>query len=591
MAKQSITGLDVRALEFLIKQRMKSDPTFKDYDFEGAGLSAIVRLLAMDTNTKAFLLNMVSGEGHLQTAQQRVNAALSAQFLSYTPTNYKAAYLYATIVVTPYDVSTAPQQLILDRKAMFVGVKDNKSYNFTVDAPAQASLNSDGAYVFDNIKLIQGNWMYKTYTVEGSAISSYVVPSMDVDIDHMHVQVQASETSDSFVTYNRYNTAFDLGQTSNLYYVELGIDGYYNIEFGDGFISRRVEDRNVVYLQYLSTQGALGNDITSITSASSIGGFSRIDVNITSERSKGGEDIESIESMQRMAPLSYQAQGAAVAETDYAVLLKRLFPAVSQARAYGGETLELPAPGYVYIAAIPVASDEFTDVEKADMEKALDQYNVGSITPKIVNADVYHINVTTLVFWDPTTTVYSDEQIKELVADQVQVWGKSNLEGFSEIFDKQILESDITKFDRSIVSNITDIRYGKNFSPTPGIPETFSFNFSRTLKPGSVYMSGFKPLPAEVDFTYFIKDSNGDLVLYKTSNETGNNFVVSNVGVVDYTKGVITLNNFVVSKFDEGGISMTVAPDGDNQNLATKQNQILRIGTVKVNTEVRYVGS
>ncbi|ASZ78799.1 baseplate wedge subunit [Serratia phage 2050H1] len=590
MAKQSITGLDVRALEYLIKQRMKADPTFKDYDFEGAGLSAIIRLLSMDTNTKAFLLNMVSGEGHLQTAQQRVNAALSSQFLSYTPSNYKAAYLYADIKVTPYDSTTAPAQLVLDRKAMFIGVKDNKSYNFTVDNPVQTTL-VDGSYLFKDVMLVQGNWMYKTYTVEGSAISPYVVPSKDADIDRMHVQVQASETSDSFVTFNRYQTAFDLGQTSNLYYVELGIDGYYSIEFGDGFISRRVEDRNVVYLQYLVSQGSLGNDITSITSASSIGGFSQIDVTITSERSKGGSDPETIESMQRMAPLAYQAQGAAVAETDYAVLLKRLFPSVAQARAYGGETLEMPAPGYVYIAAIPTVGDAFTAEEKADMEKALDKYNVGSITPRIVDADVYLINVNTLVFWDPTTTVYSDEQIKELVSEKVKAWGKSNLEGFSEIFDKQILENAITKFDRSIISNITDVRYGKVFSPTPGIAETFSFSFSRTLKAGSVYISGFKPLPAEVDFTYYIKDVNGNLAMYKVSNESGNSFFVQNVGVVDYAKGVITLNNFVVSKFDDGGVTLSVAPEGDNQNLASVQNQILRIGSVQVNTEVRYVGS
>lgn len=590
MAKQSITGLDVKAIEYLIKQRMKADPTFKDYDFEGAGLSAIVRMLAMDTNTKGFLLNMVSGESHLQTAQQRVNAALSAQFLSYTPSNYKAAYLYTTIKVTPYDPSTAPQYLVLDRKAMFIGVKDNKSYNFTVDAPVQAQL-IDGVYTFDNIKLIQGNWMYKTYTVEGSAITSYIVPSKDVDIDHLHVQVQSSETSDYFVTFNRYQTAFDLGATSNLYYVELGIDGYYNVEFGDGFISRRVDDRNVVYIQYLTTQGSQGNDITSITSASSIGGFSQIDVTITSERSKGGEDLETIENMQRMAPLAYQAQGAAVAETDYAVLLKRLFPSVSQARAYGGETLELPAPGYVYIAAIPVVGDSFSEVEKKDMEAALDKYNVGSITPKIVDADMYYIIVNTLVFWDSTTTVYSDEEIKKLVAEKIQQWGKSNLEGFSEIFDKQILEKNITDFDRSIVSNITDVRYGKSFEPTPGIPETFSFDFGRTLKPGSVYISGFKPLPAEVDFSYFINDSNGNLVMYKKSNDTGNSFVVTNVGVIDYTKGIITLNNFTVSKFDDGGIKLSVSPEGDNQNLTTKQNQILRIGSVSVDTEVRYVGS
>ncbi|AIX13136.1 baseplate wedge subunit [Erwinia phage vB_EamM-Bue1] len=588
MAKQSITNFDVQATQYILQKRMAADETFSDYNFEGGGLAAILRLLAMDSNNLAFLANMLSGESHLLTAQQRSNAALAAQMLSYTPYNHRAAYMYGDVVVTPFDVATAPDTLVMDSKAMFVGAKDGKTYPFTVSESIQTSL-VDGKYLFKNVKFIQGTWMYKTYTVEGSAISSYPIPSEDVDIDYIRVQVQADSTVDTFTTFSRYQTPYQLDQYSNLFFIDLGINGRYNIEFGDGYISRRLEDLNEIFVQYLATDGVDGNDITSLSAASSIGGFSRIDITLPDNaRSVGGSEPESIENMQRMAPLAFQADGSAIAEGDYGVLLKKLFSNVAQARAYGGETLETPSSGYVYIAAIPSVGETFTAEEKADMEAQLDKYNVGSITPKIVDAEIYYINVNTLLFWDPTATAYTVDQLKALVKDKIVSWGMSALQGFSGIFDRQTLADDITKFERSINSNITTVSFRKNFSPTPGVSEAFSIGFGRSIKEGSVSVKGFKPVPAEVDYTYAMRDAAGVLNLYKI-NADGKEFAVGPIGDVDYTKGLVDISSFMVSKFDTGGIRVTVSPAGDDQNFTSVNNQILRIGDINVDTEVRYV--
>lgn len=581
MAKQSITSLDVGAFEYLIKKRAAADPTFTDYNFDGSGLSAIIRLLAIDSNNQAFIANMLHGESHLHTAQQRVNASLASQMLSYTPYNKRAAYMIGDVKVTPYDGQTAPDTLVMDTRAMFVGAKDGKTYPFTVAEPVQATF-TDGAFLFKDVKFIQGTWMFKTYTVEGSAISSYPIPSADVDIDHIKVQLQADQTVDTFTNFTRYETPYQLDQYSNLFFIGMGIDGLYNIEFGDGYISRRVEDQNLVFIQYLATSGVDGNDITSLSAATGIGGFSRIDVTLADGvRSVGGGDMEDIDSIKRMAPLAYQADGSAVAESDYAVLLKRLFSNVSQARSYGG------SPGYVEIAAIPAVGDTFTDAEKADMVSKLDQYNVGSITPIIVDADIYWVNVNSLVYWDETATVYTEEQLKELVKEKIISWGEANLEGFGEIFDKQILSSAISGFERSIVSNITTVTYRKNFSPTPGISEAFSISFGRSIKPGSVNIQGFKPSPAEVDYVYSMADVSGTLNLYKTDT-SGKKFLVSGIGSVDYTTGLVSINAFIVSKIDAGGVRITISPDGDDQNFTTKGNQILKIGDINLTTGVRY---
>lgn len=589
MATQTVPSLDVRAFEFLIKKRMKADPTFKDYDFEGSGLSAIIRILGSDANATGFMQNMLNGESHLHSAQQRSNVGLAAGFLSYTPNNYQAAFLYANVTVTPYDASTAPATIVMDRRAMFIGAKDGKSYNFTVESPVSASL-VDGSYKFENLKLIQGNWLYKSYDVEGSAISSYVIPSSDVDINHMVVQVAQSDTTDVNSTYARYVSPFDLSQYAQLYFVELGLDGMYTFEFGDGYICKRVEDGNVIYLQYLETSGVLGNDITSLSSASSIGGFNLVDVELVSERSSGGTEPESIEDTKRLAPLSYQAEGAAVAEIDYAVLTERLFSNVSRAKAYGGDTLSPPDSGYVYIAVIPTTGESLSDAEKADIVATLDKYNVGTITPKVVDAEITYIDVGSLVFWDPTTTAYNEEQLKSVVSTGVTNWGVSNLEGFEELFDKEQLQEAITKMDRSIASNISSVRYKRHFKPDYGVLDSFTFDYGRSISSGSVKITGFKPLPAEVDFTYYMRDVSGVLNMYKVSTQdTTKEYLVHATGTVDYTNGVVELQQITVSNYNTEGVTIVVSPEGLNQNLQATQNQVLRIGDVVVQPEVRYV--
>ena len=589
MATQTVPSLDVRAFEFLIKKRMKADPTFKDYDFEGSGLSAIVRLLASDANAVGFMQNMLNGESHLHSAQQRSNVGLAAGFLSYTPNNYQAAFLYANVTVTPYDPTTAPETIVMDRRAMFIGAKDGKSYNFTVETPVSATL-VDGSYKFENLKLIQGNWLYKSYDVEGSAITSYVIPSTSVDINHMVVQVAESNTADVTSTYSRYVSPFDLSQYAQLYFVELGLDGMYTFEFGDGYICKRVEDGNVVYLQYLETSGTAGNDITTLTSASSIGGFNLVDVQLVSERSSGGTDPETIEDTKRLAPLAYQAEGAAVAEVDYAVLTERLFSNVSRAKAYGGDTLSPPDSGYVYIAVIPTTGETLSDAEKADIVAKLDKYNVGTITPKIVDAEITYIDVSTRVFWDPTSTAFNEEQLKNVVVSGVTNWGVSNLEGFEELFDKEQLQEAITKMDRSIASNIASVKYKRHFRPDYGVLDSFTFDFGRSIASGSVRISGFKPLPAEVDFTYYMRDVNGVLNMYKVSTaDTTKEYLVQATGTVDYVNGIVELQQITVSNYNTEGVTIIVSPDGMDQNLQATQNQVLRIGAVEVLPEVRYV--
>lgn len=586
--KQSITALDVSAWATQIKLRMAADPTFTDYNFEGGGMAAIVRLLAMAANQQAFQDNMTFGEGFLSSASQRTNAAAAAQFLSYVPYNHRCATITVNVVVTPYDASTAPSQLTIDKKVKFAGAKDGAIYYFTVQDAVTVNL-VDGVFTFPNLTLIQGQWNYKTYSVAGSAISSYPIPSANVDIDHVIVQSQVSATAVEYNTYERYKSAFQLDQKAFLYFMELGLDGFYAVEFGDGYVAQRVEDGNVVYIQYLVTDGLLGNDITSITASTSIGGLSKIDVSLVSERSAGGTDPETIESMRKMAPLSFEAEGAAVTDSDYAVILKRISSTVSKARSYGGDTLDPPRPGFTYIAALSSTGNPFTALEKAALISDLQKYNIGSITPVIVDPDLYYICPTVTVFWDPTLTALTEQNLKDLLVKNITQWGLDNIDNFGTLFDKQKLEYFVRDQEKSIGSAIVDVKYLKYFTPTPGYQESWWFYFNRSILAGTVNIVGFKPVGAEVDYTYDIIDRTGVLWLRKYNATTATYYDVSKAGTVDYDNGIVYLDTFYVSNFNTGGVSVVAGPSGLDQNVTSVQNQILELKNITIIPEVRYV--
>lgn len=585
MSKTSLPPLDVRSFEYVLKQRMKADPTFKDYDFEGSGLSAIIRLLSLDSNNLAFMSNMLFGESNLLTAQQRTNASLAAQFLSYVPNNKRCAFLYADIEVEPYENHEIPESVVLDQTATFVGFKDQKPFNFTVDTPVRAKYNADSnSFVFENVKLLQGTWQSKSYVVEGSAITPYQIPSKDVDINHLIVKVQTDITNNEYTTFTRYGSPYELGQFSNLFFVELGIDGAYYVEFGDGYVCRKVDDGNKVFITYLETKGEAANGIRELNSASSIGGFGRVKVTVKTP-SAGGQEQETIEEIKRMAPLAFKTEGVAVIESDYESLTKRLFSNVKEAKAYSGEVLTLPATGFIFIAIVPHDGVTITDAEKAEMEKEMRQYNVGTISVRYIDADIYYVNTNSTVFWNPSQTQQTALTLQIEVEKQIRKWAEKELKGFSTMFDKQVLEADINDADDCIVSNITQVSYSKFFSPEIGIQQNFEFNYHRSLKEGSLSAVDFKPVPADVESTYFLKDDSGNIVLYRKFEDKV--FPIQVVGSIDYKNGKIVINRLIVSKYSERGIELVVSPDGVNQNFIPADNQIVQINEVVVKPEVR----
>ncbi|QZI90448.1 hypothetical protein MYOV003v1_p0124 [Vibrio phage 207E48.1] len=583
--KRNISDADYEGIVAGLRRLAKSDPTFKDYDFDGAGLTSILRLLALQGNQQAFTNNMLFNEGFLKTAEMRENAGSVASFLSYVPGSKRCAELYVDVTVVPYSGVTPPLEITMKTNDGFLGVKDGQTFNFMPAENVTARLEN-GSYLFKNVRLIQGVWATNTFTVNGAAIDSYVIPNIDIDIETLDVGVLDNDNTQVAETYNRYRSAYDLGRENKLFFLQLNRENKYEIEFGDGVFSKKLDDQNVIVVNYLLTKGIEGNGIPSVIPASSIGGFPNVSV-VGKLPSTGGANEETVESIQHTAPLSVGRNGSAVTDGDYVVKAKEFYPSAS-VTSWGGEVNIPPRHGYTFVAIKGADGKNLSTQAKATLKENLRQYNVGSVTPLIVDAEDYFINVTSQVFWNPAVTNARSPAMRTKVIKQLRSWSKSNLEKFNTKFDKGALTSFITDVDGSIRTNVTDVTYEKrytvdNISNQP--PKTV--NFHKDLKAGSVRVKGFTMSPVDPEivavYTYYASDadSDGNIYIYEDKSGVTRRYSGTPIGKVDYVTGLIHINptNFnTVSEY----VSVSVEAATINQNLDSVRGQIIQLNELNI---------
>jgi len=580
--RQTFTNLDFDGIMDSLKRFYQSQDQFKDYNFEGAGITQLLRLLSYNANNQAFSNNMLFNELHLDTAEQRNNVGSNCAILAYTPGSKKASTFVVDVLVTPPDPLTAPSELVMKRDARFMAVRDGTPYSFSPNTEYSAVLGDDGNYLFSDVKLLQGTWIVNSYDVLGSAIDVYEIPSTSIDIDTLDVSVMVSSTIDTLNTYRRYRTPYDLGAQNQLYYLSLGRNGYYQMEFGDDQLSKKLSDGNVILARYLVTEGVAGNGIKGITAASSVGGYSVVAVSEKSARSVGGTDEESIESIKKIAPINFRSGGAAVVDSDYAIITKRLYPEADDVISWGGEENEPRRYGYTFVAVKPHSSEVLDDLQKADLVKLLKKHNVGSMTPIAVDPTYYYLNVSSTIKYNPSATSLDEASLKKKVADYITTFSKNNLERFGRNFDLSQLTAFIKNIDRSFSGNVTQVEYEKHVVPELNFAGAYSINFNKDLKPNSVIITGFAVSDADMGYTYrIIDDGLGVLKLMKTKGTEVKS--MGSAGSVNYLTGVVNLVKFRPNKLIGDFVVVKATSSGYDQNINALRSDIIEVNTVSIN--------
>ena len=330
----NVTSLDFDQIKINLKDFLRSQPELADYDFEGSALGTIIDVLAYNTFYNSFNANVNMNEIFLDTAQIRNNVVSHAKSLGYVPRSVTSAF--AEINVTVNAPAGSPASLNMPRGTTFSSTIDGKNFGF-VNLEAQTIVPVGGVYTFPAVKINQGQIRTQTFIVDDtSTAQKYAIPDANVDTATLVVKVKTNSTSTDFEIYTLVTNIVDVDGTTNAYFLQEGIDGQFEIYFGDDVFGRRLIAGNVVEIEYLTTDGATPNNATVFKLTGNVSGNTNATVNLVS-KAGGGSAAETTDSIKFNAPLSFLSQNRVVTADDYKAIVKNNYTNTESISVWGGE--------------------------------------------------------------------------------------------------------------------------------------------------------------------------------------------------------------------------------------------------------------
>ena len=592
--KMEITQLDFDTIKTNLKTYLKGQTTFTDYDFEGSGMSILLDTLAYNTHYNAFMANMVANEMFLDTAVKRNSVASHAKSLGYTPTSSKAPK--AVVSVTVNNANTA--QITMAAGHAFDTTIAGTTYQF-VNTTTRTLQPTDGVYTYSEIPIYEGSWVTTKFTVDTTdADQLFIIPNDNVDITTLNVSIQTSSSDTTLTTFTKANTLVEVKSSTNAYFIQETLEGEWEVYFGDGVVGTALIDGNIVILAYVVTNETEANGATAFTSASNISGFGDITV-VTNTVATGGAAPEGINAIKYNAPFSYAAQNRTVTAGDYKAIIPQIYPNVKAISVWGGEFASPAVYGKVFISILPKSGVSITTSTKTSITSSLQEYNVVSITPELVDLETTKIIPTVSFKYNANNTTKSKEALASLIITAITDYSTESLEQFEAIFRYSPFTTIIDETDVAILSNITNIKISKTFTPTIGTATKYTLTFSNALfhphsghmastagtTAGGILSSSTFTITGDTN-TYYLEDDGAGVVNAFYVSGTTKVYLGTSVGTIDYTTGDIVLTKINIATVgqvngaDSTVIRLTVQPASND--VVPVRNQILEIDSVNM---------
>jgi hypothetical protein len=481
----NVASLDFDTIKTNLKNFLKQQTEFQDYDFEGAGLNILLDILAYNTHYNSYYLNMVANESFLDSAMLRNSVVSHAKKLGYTPRSVSAPR--AIIQVTVDSGSSNTGSLTIPKGFIFLSNQiDNQSYNFVTIEDKTVSKTGNN-FVFSSLDVYEGK--YVTYNFTHSQTTNpkqlFEIPEQNIDTSTLTVAVRPSKSNSEIVIYNQAQDVLQVSSDSEVYYLQEGQNGNYQIYFGDDVLGKKLPDGAYVTLNYLTTNGSTANGANNFVATSSILGYSNIVVSSISKAS-GGSERETVDQIKYAAPLNFLSQNRAVTKNDYIKLIQQKYPSFESVNVWGGEENDPPVYGKVFVSAKPKLGFEVTDTEKEYVkEYILKPMSIMTVTPEIVDIDYNYLKVETKVFYDPTKTTQSESDLKTNIKNIIQNFADTELNRFNSYFRYSNLEGQIDNYSRSIISNEIELFVAKKFRPDLINSDSYVLDFGMQLRKGT----------------------------------------------------------------------------------------------------------
>ena len=587
--KLEISELDFDSIKANLKSFLSQQDEFTDYNFEGSGMSVLLDILAYNTHYLGFNANMLANEMFLDSADLRASVVSLAKAVGYTPSSSSSAL--ANINVTVNGPGTSSLTMI--RGTKFTSTVNETSYSFVNNADVTI-IPANGVYTFSNLDIYEGTYLNYKYTTNTSDNDQrYIIPNDDVDTNTLTVKVQNSASDSITNVYTLANGITALDSTSKVYFLQEIENGRYEVYFGDGVLGKKVEDGNIIILDYIVNNRGEANGASVFTLNGNIGGFSDVTITTNSNASNGAAP-ESIASIKYNAPRDYTAQDRAVTVEDYKVLVKSLYANAQSVQVYGGEDADPVAFGKVYISIKAKSGSNLTVATKESLVKSLKSFAVASITPVIIDPETTFLTLTTKFKYNSGLTTKAKSTLETNVLDTIGIYNQETLENFTGMFRHSVLTGLIDDTDPSILSNVTTVKMYKFIAPRLNEGLKYTLNFSNALfNPhsghnssggGIISSSGFKINDDDSTNEHFLDDDGaGNLRVYYL-NGTVRIYTSSTYGTVDYTTGQVVLtsaNITSISNIDgETSLLIRIFATPNSNDIVPVRNQILEIDTV-----------
>ena len=587
--KLVVSDFDFDNVKSNLKTFLQNQPEFSDYNFEGSGFAVLLDTLAYNTHYLGFNANMLVNETYLDSADIRKNIVALAKMIGYTPSSVRAPV--STIDITVNNASGS--SILMNKGTTFTSSVDGTGYNFLTNEDITITpLN--GVYKFSDVNLYEGTLVTFKYTVDSTDTDQkYIIQNLNADTSTLKVTVQNSVSDSTLNTYTLATGLRNITDTSKIYFLQETDNGKFEVYFGDDVIGKKLEDGNIVILEYIVTNKTEANGAKTFELAGSIGAFSNVTIS-TKANAQGGSEAETKESIRFNAPLQYTAQDRAVTATDYESIVKTLYPNALSVSAWGGEDDETPVYGVVNIAIKAASGSTLTETTKASIVKGLIPYNVASVRPAIVDPETTSIILSSVAKYDKKGTSKSADTIKSEIVTAVTNYNTTTLQKFDGVFRFSKLTGLIDDVDTSILSNITTVNMRKNFTPTIASSTKYDVYFRNAIyNPHSGHSSvlsstGFKVTGSNNEM-FLDDDSNGNVRRYYLVSGV-KTYANNTQGTVNYETGQVTLNSLNVASISNirnavsNVIEITVKPNSND--IVPVRNQVVEIDVTNSNITV-----
>ncbi len=590
----NVTELDFDQIKKNLKNYLKTQSEFNDYDFEGSGLSTLLDVLAYNTHYNAMAAHFSLNEAFLDSAQIRGNIVTRAKLLGYIPRSVLSPRARVNLVVdVTSETGTVPSTLTLPRGTKLSTNVDGTEFRYVVLNEQSALLVTDEStspatrtFTFNNVTIVEGTRKELKYRVDNDIENQkFQLSDDDADTSTLRVLVQANEESTAFDNYTKFESLLNVDSDSKVYYLQENANEYYEIYFGDGVTGNKPTNNNIVTLDYIFTEGSESNGANTFTIVDNVGGFSNVSIT-TLAAASGGTEKETNESIRFNAPLTFTSQNRAVTSDDYRAIIQKSFSNISSISCWGGEDNDPPDYGKVFISIKPLVGDSLTQSEKDNITGTiLKGKNVVSITPTMVDPSFTFLELDVHFKYNPNLTDRSDVELQSVVRDTISDYNFNELEKFDGVFRHSKLTRAIDNADPSIQNSSVRPFMFMNIVPSNNSDNNFELKFVEPF-----FRSG-GPTDFTISSTSFLLNGEtvffGDAAIPDTEDRKvivykivgGENVtVINNAGTVDHAKGIITLNNFRPDT--TASIRITVTPN--SLDLAPLRNQLISIDPLRV---------